>query len=195
MSFQNVKTRWILLLSPIKRVMVEYKPLLVKISSRIALQTNKPRWTMNTYVISKFCSYLLASYCCWNLCMFNQVCTNEICFYVWPHGIYYSLSRWHLQHILWSNFQVHCHILGLQIIIEIETRKHPNLVDIPNMNSIVQHLAFEINGQHIWVVHWNLDFGLLSFVIEDLFIVEMLANTSCRDKFFKLSPFFPSLFF
>jgi hypothetical protein len=43
--------------------------------------------------------------------------------------------------------------LGLQIIIEIETRKHPNLVDIPNMNSIVQHLAFEINGQHIWLVH------------------------------------------
>jgi hypothetical protein len=35
---------------------------------------------------------------------------------------------------------------------------------ILDLNPRVQHLAFEVNSQHIWVIHHELDFRLLIFV-------------------------------
>jgi hypothetical protein len=38
-------------------------------------------------------------------------------------------------------------------------------------NSSVQHLAVEINGQHIWVVHRNLETSFPSYMIENVFVI------------------------
>jgi hypothetical protein len=37
-----------------------------------------------------------------------------------------------------------------------------------DLNFCVQHLAFEANGQHIWVVHRNLE---ISFVTKYVFVI------------------------
>jgi hypothetical protein len=35
----------------------------------------------------------------------------------------------------------------------------------------LQHLAFEVDGQHIWVVHCDLETMMPTFVIEFVFVV------------------------
>lgn len=60
---QNVKTRWIFMLSPTKRMMEKYKTLLVKMVWTV-LPIEKPNWIMKTSVTSKFCLGLLASFHC-----------------------------------------------------------------------------------------------------------------------------------
>jgi hypothetical protein len=51
----------------------------------------------------------------------------------------------------------------------------------PNLNSSVQHLAFEANGQHIWVVHRDLETSFPSYMNEDVFvIVESLVKNHAK---------------
>ncbi len=65
---------------------------------------------------------------------------------------------------------------------------------ILDLNSRDQHLVFEVNSQHIWVIHHDLDFRLLIFVTKDVFVVmEALVKNQCKKKTHKLSPFCPSL--
>ncbi len=58
---------------------------------------------------------------------------------------------------------------------------------IPNLNFEFQHLAFEINGQQIWVVHHDLKTLTPTFVIEFIFVVvESLVKNQCKSKLLKL---------
>jgi len=41
----------------------------------------------------------------------------------------------------------------------------------PNLNFGLQHLAFEVNGQHIWVIHYDLETLTPTFVTEFIFVV------------------------
>jgi hypothetical protein len=51
----------------------------------------------------------------------------------------------------------------------------------PDLNSSVQHLAFEANGRHIWVVHQDLETSFPSYMIEDVFvIVESLVKNHAK---------------
>jgi hypothetical protein len=57
-----------------------------------------------------------------------------------------------------------------------------------DVNTGVCHLAFEVFGQHIWVVHWDLETMVICFVIKYVFIiVESLAKNQCTSV-----PSFPS---
>jgi len=40
---------------------------------------------------------------------------------------------------------------------------------IPDLNIGVQHLAFEVNGQHIWAMHCDLETMMPTFVTEGVF--------------------------
>jgi peroxiredoxin len=42
---------------------------------------------------------------------------------------------------------------------------------VPDVNTRVCHLTFEVFGQHIWVVHQDLETMVTSFVTKDVFIV------------------------
>jgi hypothetical protein len=58
---------------------------------------------------------------------------------------------------------------------------------IPNLNSKLQHLAFEVNGQHIWTMHHDLETMTPTFVIESIYVVvESLVKNQCKGKFLKL---------
>ncbi len=58
---------------------------------------------------------------------------------------------------------------------------------IPNLNFEFQHLTFEINGQHIWVVHHDLKTLTPTFVIGFIFVVvESLVKNQCKGKLLKL---------
>jgi hypothetical protein len=45
--------------------------------------------------------------------------------------------------------------------------KHGYLI----FNSRVQHLTFEVNGQHIWAMHQDLETMMPTFIIKDVFVV------------------------
>jgi hypothetical protein len=48
---------------------------------------------------------------------------------------------------------------------------------ISNLNYGIQHLALEVNGQHIWAMHHDLEIVMPTFVIESVYIiVESLVN-------------------
>jgi hypothetical protein len=50
-----------------------------------------------------------------------------------------------------------------------------------NMNSIIQHLAFEVNGQHIWEVHKDLEIIFPSYVTKNVFVVvKSLVKNQCK---------------
>ncbi len=54
-----------------------------------------------------------------------------------------------------------------------------------NANAKVWHLAFEVFGQHIWVVHQDLKAMVVCFVIEDVFaIVENMVKNRCTSVTF-----------
>jgi hypothetical protein len=40
-----------------------------------------------------------------------------------------------------------------------------------NVDSKVQHFAFEVNDQHIWAMHKDLEIIMLTFVNENVFVV------------------------
>jgi hypothetical protein len=49
---------------------------------------------------------------------------------------------------------------------------------IPDLNIGVQHLAFEVYGQHTWVVHCDLETMMPTFVTASVFaFVESLVKT------------------
>jgi hypothetical protein len=51
---------------------------------------------------------------------------------------------------------------------------------ILDLNSRVQCLAFELNGQHCWAIHQDLETMMPSLVNEDMFvIVESLLKNQC----------------
>jgi predicted short-subunit dehydrogenase-like oxidoreductase (DUF2520 family) len=55
---------------------------------------------------------------------------------------------------------------------------------IPDINTKVYHLAFEVFGQHIWEVHHDLKTMVASFVTQELFIVvESLVKNQCMNTF------------
>ncbi len=59
---------------------------------------------------------------------------------------------------------------------------------IPNLNSRVQNLAFEVNGQHMWAMHHDWETMTPTFVIESIYVVvESLVKNQCKGKFLKLS--------
>ncbi len=51
--------------------------------------------------------------------------------------------------------------------------KHENIHMkwIPDFHSKFQHLAFEVNGQHIWAMHYDLETMMPTFVTKFVFIV------------------------
>ncbi len=51
--------------------------------------------------------------------------------------------------------------------------KHENMQMqwVFNINSRIQHLAFEANGQHIWEVHKDLETVFPSYVTKNVFVV------------------------
>jgi hypothetical protein len=54
-----------------------------------------------------------------------------------------------------------------------------------DVNAKVWHLAFEVFGQHIWVVHQDLKIILVYFVIEDVFVVvQSLVKNQCTSATF-----------
>jgi hypothetical protein len=64
--------------------------------------------------------------------------------------------------------------------------KHENIQMkwILDFNFELQHLAFEVNGQHIWVVHYDMETMTPTFVIEFIFVVvETLVKNQCKGKF------------
>ncbi len=51
----------------------------------------------------------------------------------------------------------------------------------------VQHLAFEANGQHIWVVHHDLETMMFTFVTTSVFVVvESLVKNQWKGKLLEL---------
>jgi len=57
--------------------------------------------------------------------------------------------------------------------------KHENIQMrwVLDLNSRVQHLIFKANGQHIWVLHQDLEIGFPSYVIKNVFVlVESLVK-------------------
>jgi hypothetical protein len=67
---------------------------------------------------------------------------------------------------------------------------------ISNLNYGVQHLAFELNFQHIWAMHHDLETVMPTFVIESVYvIVESLVNNQCKDEFLELLFLVHSLIF
>jgi hypothetical protein len=66
----------------------------------------------------------------------------------------------------------------------------------------IPHLAFELDGQQVWEIHWDLENMVLSMVIDDVFVVvESLVRNQCKGKscnflpFNLLSPNFFPIFF
>jgi hypothetical protein len=58
---------------------------------------------------------------------------------------------------------------------------------ILDFNFGLRHLAFEVNGQHIWVVHYDMETMTPTFVIEFIFVVvETLVKNQCKGNFLKL---------
>jgi hypothetical protein len=59
---------------------------------------------------------------------------------------------------------------------------------ILDFNFGLQRLAFKVHGQHIWVVHCDLETMTPIFVIEFIFVVvKSLVKNQCKGKFLKLS--------
>jgi hypothetical protein len=57
-----------------------------------------------------------------------------------------------------------------------------------DLNHKVQHLAFEANGYHIWVMHQDLEIGIPSYVTKDVFVVVIsLVKNQCKGN--KTFPF------
>jgi len=68
--------------------------------------------------------------------------------------------------------------------------KHENIHMkwIFDFNFGLQHLAFKVKGQHIWIVHYDMETMTPTFVTEFIFIVvETLVKNQCKGKFLKLS--------
>jgi hypothetical protein len=66
----------------------------------------------------------------------------------------------------------------------------------PNPNSRIRHLAFEVNGQHIYVVHCDLETMMLTFVIKCVFVVvESFVKNHCKGKFLEFSFYIVWFFF
>jgi hypothetical protein len=62
----------------------------------------------------------------------------------------------------------------------------------------ISHLAFELNGWHIWAIHWNLETMVPSMVTKDVFVVvESLVKNQCKGKPCNFQPFgpLPPIFF
>jgi hypothetical protein len=56
----------------------------------------------------------------------------------------------------------------------------------------IPHLAFELNGWHIWAIHWNLDTMVPSMLTKDVFVVvESLVKNQCKGKPCNFQPFGP----
>jgi len=56
-----------------------------------------------------------------------------------------------------------------------------------DLNHGVQHLAFEANGQHIWVGHHDLETTMLTIVTTSVFVVvESLVKNQWKGKFLEL---------
>jgi hypothetical protein len=61
-----------------------------------------------------------------------------------------------------------------------------------DLNYKVQRLAFEANGCRIWVMHQDLEIGVPSYVIKDVFVVvKSLVKNQCKGN--KTFPFCLSL--
>jgi hypothetical protein len=106
-------------------LLVEYKFFLWR-WPWIALQINKPSWIMKTYVTSKFFLGLLASYQCWNLCMF------WLNLHKWR--IFLCVIWWHLLNYV-KVATIGCIVIrplnsqhttfGFQIITKVQACEHP----------------------------------------------------------------------
>jgi len=67
--------------------------------------------------------------------------------------------------------------------------KHENihLKWILDLHFGLQHLAFEVNGHHIWAMHHDLKTLTPTFVTKSIFVVvESLVKNQCKGKFLKL---------
>jgi hypothetical protein len=60
---------------------------------------------------------------------------------------------------------------------------------ILDLNSKVQYLTFEINGEYIWPMHKKLETMMPTFVIENVIfvVVESLTKNQCKGKSLELS--------
>jgi hypothetical protein len=61
--------------------------------------------------------------------------------------------------------------------------KHENIQMqwVLDLNSRIQHLALEANGQHIWAMHWNLEISFQSYRTKDVFVVvKSLVKTNAK---------------
>jgi hypothetical protein len=132
---------------------------------------------MNIFVTCKSCWDLPISCHYWNLCMlwlFAYMWDVFVCDLVATIKVYQcDLYNMYLEQSL--NFTTNT-FWALKSLFEC---KHENIHMkwIPNLNSRFQHLAFEVNGQHIWVMHCDLETLTPTFVIEFIFdVVESLVK-------------------
>ncbi len=70
------------------------------------------------------------------------------------YNIYYEQFSVFLTNIFWA----------FKSVLEC---KHGYLI----FNSKVQHLTFEVNGQHIWAMHQDLETLMPTFIFKDVFVV------------------------
>jgi len=72
--------------------------------------------------------------------------------------------------------------------------KHENIHmhRIVDVKSGIPHLAFELNGQQIWAIHWDLETTVPFMVTNDVFVVvESLVKNQCKGKPCNFLPFIP----
>ncbi len=147
--FQNVKTRWISMLNFAKKVIVKYKILLVKmVLNNLTNQQAKMNYEHLcdlqillglacilsllelVHVFIKFVQMKDVFMC--NLMVIIKVCQGDL------YNMYLEQTSNFIANIFWA----------FKSLLEC---KHENIQMkwIPNLNSRVQHLAFEVNAHHI----------------------------------------------
>jgi hypothetical protein len=61
---------------------------------------------------------------------------------------------------------------------------------IVDAKSRIPHLAFKLNGQHVWAIHWDLETMVPSMVTKGvLIVVESLVKNQCKGKLCNFLPF------
>jgi len=167
----NVKTRWISMLSPTKRVMVEYKTLLMKIT----LDNPTNQQAMLNY--EHLCDiHILLGLACilpllesvHALIKFAQSKDVFVCDLVVPikdcQGDVYNMYYDSTSKFTTDSFSTFKSLLEL---------KHENIHMRWIVDAIfrIPHLVFELNGQQVWAIHRDLETMVIFMVTKDVFVV------------------------
>jgi len=167
----NVKTRWISMLSPTKRVMVEYKTLLMKIT----LDNPTNQQAMLNY--EHLCDiHILLGLACilpllesvHALIKFAQSKDVFECDLVVPikdcQGDVYNMYYDSTSKFTTDSFSTFKSLLEL---------KHENIHMRWIVDAIfrIPHLVFELNGQQVWAIHRDLETMVIFMVTKDVFVV------------------------